>query len=130
MPRLDYTILSDDLLPCQVNEEQVSVPLDPDLPLRLIYFLSRDTTIGSLQCTSLSRPTCWLELLKHGFGELAVPRVWKAQFMDYHHIARLVPAYQLILPDNLSLLEKSLETLISHMENIKAYPPKLAENLL
>ena len=125
-----YSTISDDLLACHFFEDMVSIPLDADLTLRAIYFLSRDKTLRKLECIPLSRLASWLELLKHGFGELDVPRVWKVQFMDYHHIARHVPAYQLILPDDLSLLDASVGDLIHHLVGLEAYQPELVQNLL
>ena len=46
---------------------------------------------------------------RNGFGEVALARAWAAQFEAYHGLAARVPAHDLVLPDDASRLEETLD---------------------
>ena len=105
---LALRMVADDLLPCRMLRGSVVIPLDQTLlPLRAIYFLTRDDSVVCVDYTRLTSSNCLKRLLVHGFGEVSLRKAWAVQFAFYGSIARTVPACALVVPDNLSRLPNS-----------------------
>lgn len=122
-----YPAVSHDLLPCRIHDNKVVTPGERKHSLLSIYFLSRVAGQKNIRCEPLSRQFCLLYLLKHGFGELPEPRVWKSQFLGFHEIAARVPAFHLQLPDDLSLLDSSTAELLTHISGTYLDGPHLGK---
>jgi len=112
--------VSDDLLPCVTSDDRVSVAvpfgdsrLPSSLPLNAIYFLNRDASLLEPSCIPLTRRQSLQELLKNGFGELPLARVWATQFGVYHRIALQARAFRLNLPNSLTKLAESTRRLVA-----------------
>lgn len=110
LARFGWRPISDDLLPCRRREGGVSVPIggDQTLPLRAIYFLSRQDGLECVRRTHLNGVDCLKRLLAHGFGEIALKKAWAAQFELYGSIAHAITAYDLASPDALPRLDQSV----------------------
>jgi energy-coupling factor transporter ATP-binding protein EcfA2 len=109
LARLGWRPISDDLLPCRRREGGVIVPIGEDqaLPLRAIYFLSRQDSLECVRRMLLNRAGCFKRLLAHGFGEIGLKNAWAAQFELYGSMANAIPAYDLVEPDALPCLDRS-----------------------
>jgi len=124
---LGYPIVSYDLLPIRIEEKMVTIPGEKNTPITAIYFLSRAAGLEKIHPQRLSGQDCLLSLLKHGFGELPEPRIWKVQFLGYEEIAAQVPAFDLQLPDDLSQLEASAKQVSAHFNRLQLTSPRHAE---
>lgn len=101
-----WPIVADDLTPCRIEGATVRVPLPAALVgavvcprLRAIHFLSRSPRIAHVQHDALAAPVAIRELLWHGFSDLDAPDLWAKHFVACADIARRVPAYALVVPD-------------------------------
>ncbi|WP_133254713.1 hypothetical protein [Mesorhizobium delmotii] len=110
LEKFDLRAVADDLLPCRMQGDFVAVPLGQDdtLPLRGLYFLSRQDSLESARRTPLNSADCLKRLLVHGFGEISIKTAWATQFAAYTSIARTVPSYDLVVPDALPRLNASV----------------------
>ena len=126
-------LVADDLLPCRFDREQVFVPMAQEagqvrrLPLTRIYFLSRDCCQTKMDLSALSKMEHMQLLLKNGFGELPIARVWQMQFTAYASIVDSVKAFRLILPDDIGYVEEVLDKLTQTSVPIRdsIHPPLL-----
>ncbi|MCC7040821.1 MAG: hypothetical protein IT516_10990 [Burkholderiales bacterium] len=101
-----WPIVADDLTPCRIEGATVRVPLPAALGeavacpgLRAIHFLSRSQRIARVQHDALAAPVAIRELLWHGFSDLDAPDLWAKHFVACADIARRVPSYALVVPD-------------------------------
>lgn len=111
--------LADDLVPCRVDGERVMVAASPadtsDYTIQGIYFLSR---VGGLTgpCWRNLPPATLLErLLKHGFGEMELPRVWALQFEVYGRIASYCKGFDLEIPEGVSTIGSTASQIIDEL---------------
>lgn len=107
METLGYVAVADDLLPCRQQDGRIIIPvwLEERVVFRdlaLILFLSRDAHIRRVRLDSLSPKICLHLLLHNGFGEVGGSASWQAQFDVYGLLASRIPAYRLIIPDDLA----------------------------
>lgn len=103
---LGYAVLSDDLLACRVNNDLVcAVQSDIDsapaalLPIKTIAFLSRHEPPAGVIWARLTNGEGMRELIRNGFGELPVARIWSQQFARYCQIVTQAEVYRLQIPD-------------------------------
>ncbi len=107
-------VVGEDLLLCRERRGRIGVPVEPDgwRPLAAVYFLQRTAGLARLRLAPLSRKECFLRLLRHGFGELALGEVWARQFRISSEIAHRTRGLALEMPDDLGRLAESVEILI------------------
>lgn len=101
--------LADDLTPCRVRHDGVVVPRSSrsSVPLSALVFLERQP--GRRPAVdSLSRAATVCHLARHGWGDLALPELWRAQFAFYVGAAGRCPAVRLGMPDDPARLPDSL----------------------
>jgi len=121
-------LLSEDLLPCEIVGGAIQVPhssgrtAPEPVPLEAVHFLERVPGITNLSLERLDRLGCLRLLLRHGFGELAVPRVWAVQFEHYQAIASQCQAFRLVMPDDLSLLPRAVAQLAQRLDSLDDLP--------
>jgi energy-coupling factor transporter ATP-binding protein EcfA2 len=118
METLGYPTVADDLLPCRQRDGRIAIPvwLDEEVVFRnlaLILFLSRDPRTRRVHLDPLSPKICLHLLLHNGFGEAGGSAAWQAQFDVYGMLASRIPAYRLIIPDDLARLESTAKELAS-----------------
>jgi hypothetical protein len=114
-------MISDDLLPCWLKNSKISIPLNDgyDLPIQAIFFITRKCDLQEPTQKLLSRREHLLGHIRHGFGEIAEPEIWKNQFELYFQMAASIPGYELEIPDNLALLPSSAKWLLDRIRKMK-----------
>ncbi len=110
-------VVADDLLLCVERQGRLVIPLPrpgrPGVaPLTAVYFLERGAGLAEPRCRPLSKREGFAQLLRHGFGELALAEVWALQFRVCRRIAEQARAYRLEMPDDLGRLRESAAVLI------------------
>lgn len=80
--------------------------------MRDIYFLSRTSGISSLYTKRITGKHGFVKLVHNGFAELSIPDIWKMQFSQYGQMVKMVPMYDLIVPDNDNLIDDTCKQLI------------------
>ena len=113
----DIIVIADDLLACRERGSQV-VSWPGGYPLSVIYVMRRVQPIDAVQIRPLASKQALQHLIKHGFGELSVPEIWRRQFAFYSYLAQELAAFDLIVPDKLDQLPQVIERLIAHWDNI------------
>lgn len=116
----DRPLLADDLLGLFKHEQGlVAVPEGPagpgsQFPLGLLFFLEPRSIAGAPSIQRLLPKQLLLRLLRHGFGEAPLARIWKAQFNLYVDVCANVPAAAVSLPDELGLIQSSARELLAY----------------
>lgn len=118
-------VLSEDLLHCLPTDTGIVIP-DPRAgsatesgsSLEAVYFLERSTILKAVRLEELADEECFKRLLKHGFGELGVPKIWAAQFELYSIIAEHCRSYILKIPDSLDLLDEVAADLAERISRV------------
>ncbi len=112
LARTGSMVCTDDLLPCRLAGGRVVTPLPrPDgtwelAPLVRVYFLrTRGARAAAVGCAAVPAREAVLELVRNGFGELALAGVWRTQLDAYVAIAEQAASFALRLPDGLDRLE-------------------------
>lgn len=112
-----HVVLADDLLPVRVIEGTLCIPSPGGtglVPLDTLYFLERRPSAPAAAFTRLAPTYTVQRLVRHGFGEWPEPDIMRAQFETYGLAARQVPAFDLVLPDDLGALPAVVEALAAH----------------
>ena len=111
-------LLADDLLPCRREHAQVIVPMTggDGLPLGYVFILDRSPDAVRLAIARMARDEHMTALILNGFGELAIPEIWRSQFNLYESLAASVPGYRLTLPDDLDSLPDSAKRLLDAIQ--------------
>lgn len=106
------TVLAEDLLHCLPTDSGIVIPSSQERSagesgpsLQAVYFIERHPMLTAIRLEEMQEEECFKRLLQHGFGELAVPKIWAAQFELYSIIAEQCRAYSLKVPDSLGRLE-------------------------
>lgn len=109
-----FRVISDDLLPVRyLSPTIMGVPDSMVLglePLSALIFPTRDGK-RTPEIHPLAPVAAMVLLLRHGFGEMHSPNIWKMQFTDYAQLARTVPAFSMTLPNDLTRLHESVDLL-------------------
>ena len=118
-------VLSEDLLLCLPTDSGVVIPGsqvgsagESGPSLEAIYFIERTATLKGVRLEELPEEECFKRLLKHGFGELGVPKIWAAQFELYSIIAEQCRAYRLKVPDSLGRLGEAAADLARRISSV------------
>jgi hypothetical protein len=104
-------ILADDLLPVRFAEG--GGPFIPDLrgealPLACLLFPEREQGLAAPRAEALEPARVLEGLLRHGFGELREPSIWRDQFEAYTRISSRVPGFRLRMPEGLPRLPEAV----------------------
>lgn len=99
--------VADDLTPCRPMGDHIAVPLPSEATgkvtharLRSVHFLTRSADIDRVNCVAITPAQCVARLLWNGFSELAAKELWALQFNCYSRIARIVPGFDLVVPED------------------------------
>lgn len=98
---LGYEALYDDLTPCRERGGRFLVPLPrrSAQPLRALAFLAR-RRLGRPALEPMSRAAALRWLARNGWGDLALPSLWRTQFEFHCRLAADRPAFRLLMPDD------------------------------
>ncbi|MDA9982695.1 hypothetical protein N9H39_08170 [Gammaproteobacteria bacterium] len=107
-----YVIAADDLLPCRCLGRNVVVHADQRrnmtaFPLSALFFLTRNRSLAEPDLTTLTPKVCMKRLLENGFGNMTSKAIWTIQFLTYGLMANTIPAYDFVIPDDLSQLSNT-----------------------
>ena len=108
----DVEIIADDLLPLVADGDRIYVYRQEALTLTHVLFLERDAQLSKPQLDPLTPINTLMMLLKHAFGELKHATIWKEQFQLFEKIANTLPGTNLIIPDDLSKLEETIQVIL------------------
>lgn len=120
-------VLSEDLLLCLPTDSGIVIPETragggedegSGPPLEAVYFIERHSVLKGVRLEELADDDCFKRLLQHGFGELAVPKIWAAQFELYSIISEECRAYILKVPDSLGRLDAAAADLAERISRV------------
>lgn len=90
------------------------------VPLCSIFFLSRANTLDQPTLEQIHAKQFLVLLFRHGFSEMSIHRLWTFQFELYGKLVREVTAFNLVMPDSLTLLPEAASQVYLQLRSRKS----------